>query len=137
MAITLDSLPDEVIQLILTHLPPATTVAVQRTSKRFVNIVNEPLLWKSYCQNSFRWWDKQWHFHENLSDPSFVDWKALFGNRYDSNLGTRRHLDKIVTNEIGRLREIQNILRTGYDAKDALLDLYWNSSSSPNHLAQR
>ena len=137
MAITLDALPDEVIHLILTHLTPTTTVALQRTSKRFVNISNEPLLWKSYCQTSFRWWDRQWHFHQNSSDPSFVDWKVLFGSRYRSNLHTRRHLDKIVTNGIGRLREIQNILSTGYDAKDALLDLFWNCSSSPNHLAQR
>lgn len=137
MAKSLDSLPDEVLQLILTHLPPATTIAVQRTSKRFVDVVNEALLWKAYCQSSFRWWDQAWHFSEKLVDPSFFDWKGVFANRFSSTRRTKSALDNIVAEEIGRLDGIQAILATGYDAKDALLDLYWNSSSSPNHLAQR
>jgi F-box protein 21 len=137
MAKSLDCLPDEVLQLILTHLPPATTIAVQRTSKRFVDVVNEPLLWKAYCRSSFRWWDQRWHFPENLRDASFFDWKGLFANRFSASRQTNRALDKIVADEIGRLDGIQAILAVGYDAKDTLLDLYWNSSSSPNHLAQR
>lgn len=131
----LTTLPDEVIQSILSYLPPLTTLALQQTCRRFANVANEPLLWKKYCQQSFRWWDKR--FSPQLQDASFTEWKDLFARRNTSSRATRDAINKIVAKELGRLDSLKTILETGYDAKDDLLDMFWNASSSQNHLAQK
>lgn len=134
---SLTALPDEVIQSILSYLPPLTTLALQQTCRRFANVSNEPLLWKTYCQRAFRWWDKRHQIATRLQDTSFTTWKDLFALRHETSRATRKAIDHIVAEELGRLDSINIILRAGYDAKDDLLDLFWNASSSDNHLAQK
>lgn len=137
MDITLDSLPDEVIRMILAHLSPLTTIALQQTCKRFLAIGHEPLLWKGYCQSTFRWWSQEWKYAESKQDPSSVDWRSAFAVRYTQSHAVTKSLDKIIADETGRLDGIQDIVEIGYHAKDTLMDLHQNSPSSPNHLAQR
>lgn len=133
----LTELPDEVIQVILHYLPPSTTAALQQTCRRFTNVANEPLLWKAYCQQGFRWWDKRHEIQAKLQDASFIDWKALFANRHSLSCATRSAINKIIAVEHGRHDSVKAILEAGYDAKDALFDMFWNASSSENHLAQK
>ncbi|KIX01135.1 uncharacterized protein Z518_10201 [Rhinocladiella mackenziei CBS 650.93] len=133
----LTALPDEVIQAILSYLPPSTTLALQTTCRRFANVANEPLLWKTYCKQGFRWWDTHHQITTKLEDASFTDWKKLFAARHASAGKTRKAIGKIVAEELGRLDWIKTILEIGYDAKDDLLDMFWNASSSQNHLAQK
>lgn len=137
MDITLDSLPDEVIRMILVHLSPFTTIALQTTCKRFLDIGHEPLLWKSYCQDAFRWWGQDWHYSELHTDASFIDWRGAFANRHSESRQVTKALDNIIANETGRLDGIEEILKIGYNAKDTLMHLYQSSPSSSNHLAQR
>lgn len=137
MSACLTTLPDEVLQLILSYLPPRTTLAVQQTCRRFANVTNEPLLWKEYCQHGFRWWHRRHQIREKLQDTSYVDWKPLFARRHTTTLTTHSAIDKIISKEFGRLDWIRVILDAGYDAKDGLLDLFRTASSSPNHLAQK
>ena len=136
MVASLGSLPDEVIQSILNYLPPTTTVALQRTCKRFTNVTNERLLWKYYCK-SFRYWNRQRQQHPRFLPPDFQHWKRIFADRYTTSHRTRTALDHVVGQETGRLNWINHILAIGYEAKDTLLDLYSNAASSPNYLAQR
>ncbi|EXJ73274.1 uncharacterized protein A1O5_03034 [Cladophialophora psammophila CBS 110553] len=130
-------LPDEVIQVVLSYLPFDSNIALQQTCLRFANAANEPLLWKKYCQDSFRWWDRRHRFAATLRDGSFAGWKDLFGKRHRTSKTTREAIDKIVIEELGRIDSMKVILEAGYDAKDDLFDMFWNASSSPNHLAQK
>ena len=55
---SLNALPDEVLQLVLFQLSPQDTVLnVQRVSRRFRRLGNEPLLWKYHCRVQFQYWD--------------------------------------------------------------------------------
>jgi F-box protein 21 len=133
----LTQLPDEVIQVILTYLPPTSNVALQGTCSHFAEVANEPLRWKDYCMSSFRWWDMRHEIRKKISNPSFHQWKSIFATRYQTSQAVRHAIDNIVTHEFGRLNHLKVILDAGYDAKQHLLDLYLNASSSSNHLAQR
>ena len=137
MSSQLTTLPDEVIQVVLTYLPPLSNIALQQTCRRFADVANEPLLWKEYSQRTYKWWDSRHQFQTKLSDASFSGWKDLFAGRYRTSRTTRRAIDEIVAEELGRLDSLQIILDIGYDAKRDLLDLFYNAASSKNHLAQR
>ncbi|ETI25274.1 hypothetical protein G647_04649 [Cladophialophora carrionii CBS 160.54] len=133
----LTDLPDEVLQVILSYLPPLSNIALQQTCRHFADIANEPLLWKDYCQQTFKWWDGRHAFEPRLRETSFTGWKDLFAERHRTSRSTRNAVDKIVAEELGRLDSLKVVLEAGYDAKQDLLDMYWNAASSPNCLAQR
>jgi F-box protein 21 len=131
------SLPDEVIQSILSYLPPAQIPAVQLLSRRFANIAAEPLLWRHFCASSFRWWHKGHKLKERLQKPASTDWRDLYANRHRASRNARTALDQILDNETGRLDQIQKILEAGYDAKEVLLDAFHSAKDSDKYLAQR
>jgi F-box protein 21 len=135
----LTALPDEVVQAILGYLPAPTTVALQQTCRRFVHVANEPLLWRSYCQREWRWWDRRRHafLTAGPSDVGVVDWKALYADRHTSAKATRTAVSHIVADDVGRLDRVASILDSGYDVKDTLLDLFVNAAASESHLAQK
>ncbi len=137
MSSPLPGLPDEVIQVILSYLPPTSNAALQQTCRHFANVANEPLVWKTYCQETYKYWDLRHAFQTKLKDVSFTGWKDFFAQRHQTSRTTRNALDKIVNEELGRLDSIRVILEAGYDAKQDLLDMFWNAPSSRNHLAQR
>ncbi|KIW28329.1 uncharacterized protein PV07_08002 [Cladophialophora immunda] len=137
MSSQLTQLPNEVIQVILSYLPFDSNTALQQTCHRLADVAKEPLLWKKYCQDSFRWWDRRHGLPEKLRDGSFVGWKEMFAQRHRTSKTTRQALDRIVSEELGRLDPMKVILEAGYDAKDDLFDMFWNAPSSPNHLAQK
>ncbi|KAL2404003.1 hypothetical protein ABEF95_001291 [Exophiala dermatitidis] len=133
----LTELPDEVIQAVLHYLPPVSTAALQKTCRRFANVTNEPVLWKSYCQREFRWWDNAHDIQARFKDAATTDWKGLYAHRHLAAGATRHGINKIIAEELGRLDVLKEILDEGYDAKDTLFDMFWNASSSANHLAQK
>ena len=137
MSSPLTELPDEVIQVVLSYLPPISNAALQQTCRHFADVANEPLLWKSYCQDTFKWWDSRHTFKARLQDASFTGWKDLFAERHKTSRASRNAVDKIVNEESGRLDSMKVILEAGYDAKQDLLDMFWNAASSHNRLAQR
>jgi F-box protein 21 len=137
MPSSLTDLPSEVLQVILSYLPPLSNIALQQTCRHFADITNEPLLWKDYCQQTYKWWDTRHAFKLRLQNPSFTEWKDVFAKRHQTSRTTRKAVDKIVAKELGRLDSLKVILEAGYDAKHDLLDMFWNAASSPNCLAQR
>jgi hypothetical protein len=78
--VTLDSLPDELIHLLLHHLPPEDTLmSFALTSQRFHRLADEPLLWRHHCHSSFHYWDFSHEFPlQNTLPAPEVDWKGLF-----------------------------------------------------------
>ena len=131
------SLPDEVIQSILSYVPPQQIPSVQRVCRRFVNVAAEPLLWRDYCISSFRWWHKGHQFKDKLREPSSTDWRRLYADRHRGSRNTQRALNRLLDTEIGRLDQLQQILAIGYDAKGVLLDSFHSAKQSDKYLAQR
>ncbi|OAP58645.1 hypothetical protein AYL99_07735 [Fonsecaea erecta] len=129
-------LPNEVIQAIFSYLPFDGNVALAQTCRRLADAAQEPLLWKKYCQDSFRWWDRRHGHADKIRDGSFLGWKDMFMRRHRTSRTTRQALDRIISEEIGRLDSMKIILEAGYDAKDELFNMFWNAPSSPNNLAQ-
>ncbi|KAJ8120548.1 hypothetical protein ONZ43_g2766 [Nemania bipapillata] len=134
-----DSLPDELIHQILHYLlPEQTLTSVALVSRRFNNIAHEPLLWKYYCQTSFRYWQAEHRFHDkvrgNLHD---VDWKALYILRLRRNGRIANLIDGIVASRVSRLEKTEQICQFGYDAKDYLLTQCRVDESVEDVLARR
>lgn len=135
----LDQIPDEIIQHLLYYVSPEDTLHnFQLLSHRFRHLANEPLLWKYYCRNTFRFWHSEHDFHSKLRHiASDVDWKRLFILRKTRNGQISRLLDEIIATKVGRLRRIEQISRLGYDAKDFLLEQCRIDESAEDVLARR
>jgi F-box protein 21 len=131
------SLPNEVIQSILTLLPAHQIPSLQLVCRRFAQVASEPSLWRNCCISSFRWWHPGHHLRDRLEDPSSTDWKQLYADRHLNSKQVRSALNAILDSETGRLPQLQKIINAAYDAKDVLLEFYGEAKGSPKHLAQR
>lgn len=134
---SLQHLPDEVVQTILSYGSADDAISVSTTCWRFHDIANEPLLWKGFCQNDFRYWSASHKRKEKLRDATCDDWKALYILRSAAPRPTKRLINHIISNPIRQIDTLSSIVAIGYDAKDTLLDLFHRSPSSSNHLAQK
>ncbi|KXJ89429.1 hypothetical protein Micbo1qcDRAFT_235244 [Microdochium bolleyi] len=139
MAQTLDGLPDEIIQLILHHVPAQVTLSsVALTSRRLHRVSQEPLLWKYYCVQNFQYWHAEHNFRRNLQGHVHnVDWKRLFMLRLQRNDHVRSLVDSIVASRVCRLQKSEDICRYGYDAKDYLLSQCKTGDDADDVLARR
>lgn len=135
----LEALPDELIQHILHYLPPQDTLAhVLCLSRRLHRVAREPLLWKHYCQSTFRYWQRDHRFQDKLgARAQDVDWAGLFVLRLQRTARVARLLDSIVGSRVLRIHRIEQICRLGYDAKDYLLAQCRADESAPDVLARR
>lgn len=136
--LTLSTLPDEIIQQVLQHVPPLNAPALQRVSRRFNDLTNEPLLWRHYCVTYFRYWDEEHGIRQKLNGYApDVDWKQLYRHRRAVDLATRRTLDSILEKQTGRVEKYHSIVAYGYDAKDTLLEQCGVSFRTDDVLARR
>ncbi|KAI9738327.1 MAG: hypothetical protein M1834_008825 [Cirrosporium novae-zelandiae] len=111
---TLASLPDEIIQHILEYLPPLSVPSVQRASRRFKGVANEPLLWRHFYRTHFVYRDRNC---EVLTRA----WKQKYVYRYQLEQEVEWLLDSIIASQLGRVEKFQRIVEFGIDAKDTLL----------------
>ncbi|KAI9822357.1 MAG: hypothetical protein M1827_000076 [Pycnora praestabilis] len=134
---SLSGLPNEVIQNILYHLPPHSSSTLQRVSNRFLDITNEPLLWRYYCRTEFKYWNAHHNIREKLAgNVSVVDWKELYIHRANVEHATTSTLNSILAGQTGRIDKFQKIVDLGYDAKDALLRHYHVGDDTEDVLAR-
>lgn len=133
----LDSLPNEVLQVIFKYLDAISLTSVSRVSKRFSSIADEHLIWKAICLRSFRYWDPSHDVETRKSDPTFHDWKGLYAVRHRAHIATEYMLKAIIDQPVGRLTRVQRICDHGYGIKDTLLKLYAESAHTDYSLAQR
>lgn len=136
---TLDDVPDEIIRQILQYIPPeAAFENVQLVSKRLTRLVNEPLLWRHYCQVSFRYWNAEHHLSEKLgARASKTAWRELWRRRKYRNNLVARLLNEIIATKVGRLERVGRICQYGYDVKDFLLEQSRTDDSVEDALARR
>ncbi|KAK9415917.1 putative F-box domain-containing protein [Seiridium unicorne] len=134
-----NELPDEIISHILTYLAPEETLTtIPRLSKRFYRIADTQLLWKFYCETSFRYWQSDHDIQKKLRNRATdVDWKALYTLRLRRNRRIAHLLDGIVASRVSRLQKTEEICQYGYDAKDFLLSQCKISEDVDDVLARR
>ncbi|KHO01072.1 F-box protein [Metarhizium album ARSEF 1941] len=135
---SLDQVPDEIIQHLLHYVPPqATLQSFQLLCRRFHRLANEGLLWRFHCRSTFRYWHPDHGFGPKLhAAVASVDWKHLFLLRTRRNQTVSRLFDAILQTKVGRLKKIEDICRLGYDAKDFLLVQCHARDAAPDVLAR-
>lgn len=138
-AMSLDRVPDEIIQHLLHHVSPEDTLqCFQLLCHRSHRLANEGLLWRYHCRSTFRYWHPDHGFGQKLhAAVASVDWKRLFLLRARRNRTVSQLFDAILKTKVGRLRKIERICRLGYDAKDFLLVQCHAPESAPDVLARR
>ena len=136
---SLNALPDEILQLVLFQLSPQDTVLnLQRVSKRFQRLGNEPLLWRYHCRVQFRYWDAKHRIRQKfLGSVGDVDWKMLYTHRKKVDTQTTDILDSILEDQANRIKKFNSIGEFGYDAKDTLLHHCRANEAADDVLARR
>lgn len=136
---TLDNVPDEIIRQILQHVPPEQAYDnALLVSKKFKRIAIDPLLWKYYCQTSFRYWHPKHRIDEKLaSRASKTAWRELWRRRKCHNDLAAKLLNEIIASKVSRLARIGKICQFGYDVKDLLLGQIQTPDSAEDALARR
>ncbi|KAI2469150.1 hypothetical protein F4781DRAFT_236609 [Annulohypoxylon bovei var. microspora] len=136
---SIDDLPDELVHHILLHVSPEEILTkIALLSRRFNRVAHEPLLWRSYCEHSFKYWQSSHHFKERLKRNLYdTDWRSLYLKRLGRNARIARLVDGIVNSRVSRLQKIEQICQYGYDAKDYLLTQCRVPESADDVLARR
>ncbi|KAI9717423.1 MAG: hypothetical protein M1812_004775 [Candelaria pacifica] len=136
--LSLSALPDELVQHILYYVPPSSAAALERASKRFRDVSNEPLLWRYYCRVHFGYWDAEHDIWQKFASPvSSADWKQLYVRRGLVERATTHLIQGILSNQSGRIDKIQQIVELGYDVKDTLLRHTRTQDDAEDVLARR
>lgn len=136
---SLDKVPDEIIQHLLCYVSPADNLrSIQVLDRRLHRLANEPLLWRLHCIRSFSFWHPRHGFARMLRLAALeVEWKLLFLLRARQNGLVARLLDGIIATKVGRLKRFEAIARLGYDAKDFLLRQCCTDDAADDYLARR
>jgi F-box protein 21 len=121
-SIRLIDLPDEVIQNVLFRLNYTSALALEATCRRFRDVANEALLWKSFCRDGWKKWHPRHNFKAKIAGSEFNGWKGLFAERTQSHREVCALIESIVEVDVNRIRKVERIVELGWDAKDALLD---------------
>lgn len=139
ISVSLNHLPDEVLQQILFYLEPQDILRnVQRLSKRFHTLGGEPLLWRHYCETEFRYWDPKHNIRLKFAAHiEAVDWKQLYARRKAAELETTEVLDSILETQTDRISKFERIAQLGYDAKDTLIRNFRTDPEVDDGLARR
>ncbi|KAL4875530.1 Hemimethylated DNA-binding protein YccV like-domain-containing protein [Aspergillus karnatakaensis] len=137
MVLSLSDLPEELLHNILLFCHPLGAASLERTSRRFRGVTNEPLLWNHYCHTHFKYWARGHYMPGKISVaiPN-VDWKALYISRHIIDRKISRFLDDILTSQTGRIGKFKSVVNFGYDAKDTLLRNISVEPGADDHLAR-
>ena len=133
----LTDLPDEILRCICFFIDWNDALALQATCRRFVDVADEHLLWKFYCQSSFRYWSVRHQIKRKQEDSSFLGWKELFMKRHEADFKTRSALQDIISSQASRTPKIEVTVSLGYDAKDVLLHIHQSAVDFDDHLARK
>ena len=132
------NLPNEIIYQILRHLPPRDVPSLDLVSKNFREHARQPVLWREFCHDSYKFWDQRWDIRgksaENIAN---VDWKGIYSQRYETDHHTTSQIDSILATQTGRIGKAETIISFGYDAKDTLLRHLQIGDDAEDVLARR
>ena len=136
---SLDRVPDEIIQHLLYYVPPEDNLQhFQLLCRRLRRLANQGLLWRHHCCHRFKYWSSEHGFRDKLRQAAAtVEWKQLFLLRARRNRLVSQLFDGVLKSKLGRLKRMEDICRLGYDAKDFLLKQCQIHESAPDVLARR
>ncbi|KAK4228183.1 hypothetical protein QBC38DRAFT_475915 [Podospora fimiseda] len=139
MMASFNDVPDEIIRHILHFIPPEHILdSVQLVSNRFYHVAREPLLWKWFCMETFKYWHPAHSIEDRIKAPApQTDWKALWIIRAKTNAWIAWHFEGALTTNQGRLKRIEHISSCGFDAKDYLLEQIHCDDSRDDVLCRR
>lgn len=135
----LDDVPDEIIRHILQYVSPLETYeTIPLVSRRLRLVAHDSLLWRYYCQISYRYWHPEHRLHEKLdTSASKTPWRELWRRRKSRNDLMARLLDGIIATKMARQEKLGRICMFGYDAKDFLLEQSRADEGVEDGLARR
>lgn len=136
---TIDDVPVEIIRQIIQHVPPEEAChSLPLVSKRLKRVAFEPLLWKFFCQTSYRFWNSEHRLSDKLeARASKTPWRDLWRRRKYRNDLIARLLDGIISTKVNRFAKLGRICQFRYDAKDFLLEQVDVPDSAEDFLARR
>ena len=123
MDASFNQLPDEIIRNVVSFLPPLHLPALELTSNRLRRLANEPLLWRNHCASQYKFWDERHQIREKFRRRvRETDWKELYALRCRTSRKTRELLESIISSYHDRIAKIDQLVESGYDVKDDLLE---------------
>lgn len=136
---TIYDMPDEIIRQVIQHVAPHEAFDnCPLVSKTFKRVAFDPLLWKVFCQTSFRFWNPEHDLHKKLLlRASQTPWRDLWRRRKYRNDLIARLLNGIIATKVDRFAKMGRICELGYDAKDYLLEQINTPDSVEDSLARR
>ncbi|ERT02645.1 hypothetical protein HMPREF1624_00946 [Sporothrix schenckii ATCC 58251] len=121
-----DQAPDELIVQILYLIPSTDLIAsVQRLSRRFYHLCQEPKLWLARCRSDFGHWAGPSRARlARAGRANRGPWKQMWLDRRRGDASTARHFEHVLASKVNRVRHLEAICRRGLNAKDFLLQQY-------------
>ncbi|QDS77906.1 hypothetical protein FKW77_000732 [Venturia effusa] len=140
-----EELPNEIIETILSHLPPKSLITISKTSKKLHQIANTPLLWREHCRTQFRFWDPSHGLPSNFTSPvNDINWKDKFRDRMNLERRVDQSMDALVNTQHDRLAIMErmlfiseNVHEYTYDIKEVLLRHCHAPKEREDYLARR
>lgn len=115
-------LPDELLELIVSQLPPSETVNFGLASSRNNKIVYEPLVWRRHCVQTWRYWEATHDLQEKLeSPPAQTRWHHLYNERARIDSECLKIFNALLETQQHRYERMEKIASHGYDIKDLML----------------
>lgn len=130
---------DELLLHIFADVAPEDNLrSLQLVCKKFYTVANDQMIWRRNCITSFRYWQDERWFHDNVArEQADADWKGVWLRRKRTNSHISRLLDAIIDTKVGRLERFREICQYGNDAKDFLLEQLDTPDDAEDVLARR
>ncbi|KAI7296765.1 hypothetical protein KC340_g15299 [Hortaea werneckii] len=117
-------LPDELLEAIILHLPPASTTAFALACRRTNKIAHEPRVWRRHCLAEYCYWQPHHEFKEKLTlPPAQTPWRQLFAERRRTDAEAADLFEALLLTQQERYARMERIANWGYDVKDLLLGI--------------
>ncbi|EME40167.1 hypothetical protein DOTSEDRAFT_74857 [Dothistroma septosporum NZE10] len=118
------TLPDELLEIIVSYLLPAETLSFGAASKRSNKITYEPLVWRRHCMHTWRHWHRRHDIAEKLeSPPTQTKWHQLYHERRRVDRDVSELFVAMLLTQQLRFDRMEKIAQHGYDVKDLMLQI--------------
>lgn len=133
---TLDALPREILQQVLSYLGYRDVISCALVSRGLADVCDAPLLWRGLCADEYVSWHSEHCIEERLGKVDILDdgavrarrkrsvldtdWKQLFASRKTQDREFARAFERVLSRQDGRIDVVAQITSRGEDARDFL-----------------